>query len=730
MFSPAISPHDGKVMMINCDMSAAYITLDDGLNWRMIHCSQLHSTTVCRPAFHPDGKTIFAASGGEGLKVSHDLGVHFEPTGGNLPHDLFGEIAIDPGSPEHMLVGTAKKGKGGGGGGEVWLSVDGGKAWKKCNGPAGRAVGFHFDQTSGHRTWFAATEEGIWRSDDGGNTWAAKDAGLPWKVVKAFSGGSDAVSGKVMLYCSIEGRDEGGKYGGGVYRSSDRGQTWQSAMVPPINMDTGPADEFVKKRDDKKGIAGACQYPRVLTTDGKPMTVWAFNLNTGIRPPHHSAAYRSDDGGKTWRVTFIPDPRFEGCNTEISYMTASDGQFYQGRSETIAIDPHNPDHVLQGEGGEIYITDDGGKKWACRHMTLTGAKDPKDPNASWLCTGPVVTSTWNFYVDPFEPNRRYICYTDIGFARSVDAGKSWKWWGLEGRPKWHNSCFELAFDPKTPGKIWGAFSNVHDIPNNNIISGHHKDNGPGGIFVSTDFTVTWQISNNGLPEAACTSVVVDPKSPPGARTLYCSIFNNGVYKSIDDGKNWKLASQGLGSPEDMRACRLQLHADGTLFVLITAKLSEGGGYVAHGPGIYKSTDGAASWELVNKSEPFLWPKDFSVDAKDSRHIVVGTANAGKTEGGLWSTTDGGATWTKLAQKGPETFGGYFSPFNAGWIYMTLTEGAPGCGLWLSKDSGHTWSAMNGLPFRNAQRVAFDPADPSVIYVTTFGGSVWRGPASE
>ncbi len=62
--------------------------------------------------------------------------------------------------------------------------------------------------------------------------------------------------------------------------------------------------------------------------------------------------------------------------------------------------------------------------------------------------------------------------------------------------------------------------------------------------------------------------------------------------------------------------------------------------------------------------------------------------------------------------------------------MTLTEDAPGAGLWLSKDNGATWSAMNGLPFANAQRIAFDPADDSVIYVTTFGGSVWRGPASD
>ena len=62
--------------------------------------------------------------------------------------------------------------------------------------------------------------------------------------------------------------------------------------------------------------------------------------------------------------------------------------------------------------------------------------------------------------------------------------------------------------------------------------------------------------------------------------------------------------------------------------------------------------------------------------------------------------------------------------------MTLTEGAPGAGLWLSKDDGTTWRAMNGLPFSNAMQVIVDPSDPDTIYVTTFGGSVWRGPAAE
>ena len=76
----------------------------------------------------------------------------------------------------------------------------------------------------------------------------------------------------------------------------------------------------------------------------------------------------------------------------------------------------------------------------------------------------------------------------------------------------------------------------------------------------------------------------------------------------------------------------------------------------------------------------------------------------------------------------QTFGGYFHPKHEGWIYMTLTEDAPGAGLWLSRDNGKTWRAFDELPFSNIQRVEFDPANDTVIRVTTFGGSVWRGPA--
>jgi photosystem II stability/assembly factor-like uncharacterized protein len=709
MFAPAISPIDPDVMILNCDMSGVYLTKDGGRHWTMIDQSQLRSSTHCRPAFHPTNpRIIFASQDGLGMKISPDAGEHWELITGT-PRDLRGEIAIDPGDPNRMLAGSSQ---------HVAISTDGGKIWRECQGPRGVTVAFHFDQTSAadRRVCFAATSEGIWRSDDSGRTWSPKINGLPSHEVRSFCGGSRASDKKMVLYCALPTKLEGGKLVGGVFRSTDRGESWQSAMGTGINTDTKAADEWA--------MGPIAQYLWVLTTNKDPDRVYAFNTNTGVYPPHHTAAFRSDDAGKSWRATFFPDPRFNECNAEPDFMTQADGQFYQGPAFGVAIAPTDPDRVIQLTD-KAFVTADGGKSWRCANAERASS-NRADP--AWICNGLVVTSTWNYHIDPFDRLRHYIAYTDIGFARSLDAGKTWRWWGSKSRPPWRNTCYELAFDPKIPGKIWGAFSDVHDIPNGNIIHGSHRANLKGGICISTDHGASWKVANQGVPEAAALSVVVDPRSSPERRTLYASIFEHGVFKSTDGGKSWNRTSDGLGSPINMRVCRLQLHRDGSLFVLITGK-KQNNAFVREGAGLYRSGDGGGHWKLITASRPLHWAKDFAVDPADPKVILIGAADAQDDQAGLWRTSDGGAHWTRLARKGSEHFGGYFHPTKKGWIYMSLTEGAPGAGLWLSNDNGKNWMPMH-LPFANAQRVAFDPQDPDTIYVTTFGGSAWKGPAAE
>ena len=241
---------------------------------------------------------------------------------------------------------------------------------------------------------------------------------------------------------------ENGAFQGGVYRSRDRGESWERAMGRGINTETRKADQWA--------YGPIAQYQQVLTTDTKPLTVYVANTSTGFHPPHHDTVYRSDDGGETWRDTYFMDPRFERYNVAPNYVTASTGQSWKGGEAPfgVAICNTDPERVILVRS-QCYVTHDGGDTWFNGHTYPAPGQTPK-PGCAWVCNGLVVTTTWHYYFDPFDANRRYIAYTDIGMARSLDGGETWIWWDKQSWAPWRNTCYEIAFDPETPGKMWGV----------------------------------------------------------------------------------------------------------------------------------------------------------------------------------------------------------------------------------------------------------------------------------
>ncbi|MCA8913168.1 MAG: hypothetical protein KDB82_15820, partial [Planctomycetes bacterium] len=264
--------------------------------------------------------------------------------------------------------------------------------------------------------------------------------------------------------------------------------------------------------------------------------------------------------------------------------------------------------------------------------------------------------------------------------------------------------------------------------NDNIISGRHNGKGPGGVCVSDDYGEHWTVCK-GLPEAPCTSIirVPLPKDPTARRpklvwTLVTTVFEQGVYASSDDGESWNKLGE-IGTDANRRVYRVIADKIGRLFTLVTAK-RDGGNWDESAPGLYRWD--ADKWTRVCDS--LRWPKDFAVDPEDGDHILIGAADAGGPEqGGLWETRDGGKNWKRILREGSQHFSAAFSPHHKGWIYASLCEGSNGAALWLSKDGGKKWEPFETLPFRNIQRIEFDPDDEDEVIVTTFGGSVWRGP---
>ena len=203
--------------------------------------------------------------------ISRDQGETWSALG-NVPGRLAGEIHIDPGNPNNVLVGTEEG---------VFLSKNGGGGFSQCRGVAGTAIAFHVDQTSPPetRTIFAATSRGVWRSTDGGETWQEKTDGLPSREILSFSGGSNRDQKLCIIYCSVPGRNENGSYAGGIYRSLDKGDRWESAMGAGINKDIRSADQYAEGQ--------VAQYPYVFSSNRNPRVVIGMNRSTGFWPPHN-----------------------------------------------------------------------------------------------------------------------------------------------------------------------------------------------------------------------------------------------------------------------------------------------------------------------------------------------------------------------------------------------------------------------------------------------------------
>jgi len=738
LFNPVVSPHDAKMMMVESDMGGRYISRDGGRMWKMIHFQQLGAACRgARPLFHPTrGGVIYALRGfsANTIHTSSDNGRTWTawPRDRQPGTGVILRFLVDPARPQRLYIGTA--------GGKVMYTDDEGGTWRAAGGVTGAVDRFVIDRSGGKdkRALLVATSAGVFRSEDGGATFARRVKGLPeGKALAAFAGGCDGK--RTVLYAAVPCWLEKGKLRGGVYASGDGASTWRRVMNPKIDVTTERSSRWASDLP---------QYSHLVCSDADPMRAYAYCRGTSYFPPNHSTIYRTDDAGASWRAVFFVDPRFKQHNVGWDWMTSYMRQSWVGRPIDMEISDTDGDVVMRSDGMFLFFTRNGGRSWMPGHAVLAAAAKT-DRQRVWLNNGLVNTTTWHYYVDPHRPRIHYIAYTDIGFARSADGGRTWRWWGPGGGPStvgedqpndfpipraWINTCYELAFDPDVPGRIWGAFSGHHDIPNENSIwRGTGKSGHKGGLAVSGDFGRTWKALRQGLPEKPALSVVLDPKSPRTSRTLYAAIYDHGVYKTTDGGAGWTKMSEGLGHPENMRICRLVLHPDGTLFGLITG-MRKGARepFKTEGVGLYRRAPAEGRWERVNASRPLLYPKDFGVDPADSRHILIGACDTPQTRtGGLWRTRDGGKTWKRVLRKRRTHFGAYFHPKRDGWIYATCCgwTPAPEGSLFLSTDDGKTWRGFDGLPFAQINRVDFDPHDPSVIYVTTFGGSVWKGPAA-
>lgn len=681
MFTPMACPTDPDFLLLSCDMSGAYRSLDGGKRWELIPCSEISNSIGCYPLFLRDA--ILWVSGST-LKISRDRAATWQTV--VQPSPWSGGIklmaALEPeGQPATWFVATPAG---------VWRSADEGRTWERTIEGDTRALA-----AVGSRVYAACDNKKTVVSADGGKTWQEITAPqIKDHQVFGLAGSADA-DGNVCLYASA--------WDVGILKSLDEGRTWQ------VLLDKYDDQNVFMVPSGQTHIAYMAQSGR-----GWCRRIW-----------------RTRNQGLSWEECFFMTG--PNANVERSWVQTQLSWGYYITPNGFGMCAGDPNIALVSTQGDLYITRDGANTWQqIMNQPVEVTEDGKQVRG-YRSIGCEVTTCMRYLIHPTEPQRRYILHADIGLSRSPDGGATWIP-SASGSP-WGNTFYHVVFDPDVPGRMYAAASSRHDIPNWTHISPNTPQH-QGGVVVSDDYGKRWRVLGTGLPKLPCTWVCLDPKSPAGDRTLYAALYEGGVYKSTDDGKTWLPRSQGLGYPGNLHAFMLQLHpVTGDLYCSITANRIQEGNRATFPVvgGLWKSTDGAETWTDITASLKLHWPNSFVVHPTDPNTIYLTAATIpGGPEGGVYKTTDGGASWERLLRD--EDFARTGPPGYVHAMYVNLDPGNPdrvyvgtiGHGLWLSPDAGKTWQRFSKFPFGPVCNVTFSPQEPGIIYVGTYGGGVFRG----
>jgi len=549
--------------------------------------------------------------------------------------------------------------------GGVWVSGDGGANWKQVDGGACGGIAVLLDGTV-----FAAAGSRLFRWRAG----LSEPAPVPTEgvsgAITALAAGGSADAHTIHVVVS-----------GAVHTSNDSGKTW--------------------RRTHSSGVADV---------------VMAVNQHAVAYCNDRTRIFITKDGGSTWTSCFDMN-----SNVDRSWVQTESRWGYYIVKNGLSVCGSNPGLVVMSTQGDIYLSTDFGGQWR-QIMNQRVGNAPSGPGGRYRSIGLEVTTTWDYIFHPADPNRHYICYSDIGFAYSVDRGATWSH-GNRGCP-WGNTFYGLVFDPFEPNRIYVACSGIHDIPQWTYCGANY---GPGGVCLSEDHGVTWKPIISGLPQRfpAC-GIAVDPRSKPGAVILYVTMYGDGVYKSVDSGKTWT-KKPGVGRPGNYHVYQVRTHQKtGNVYVNVGANRS--GMTFSPNGGLWMSSDGGDSWTEITTTISLGWPNGFAVhpDNADIIYLVAGTYPRG-AHGGVYKTIDGGRSWRHIltdADIGGFVHGMFVElhPDDPNVVYFGGTRG-----LWASPDAGASWRLIDEIPFGNIHRVRIDPNDKKTMYVTGFGGGVWRGP---
>lgn len=470
-----------------------------GLEWRSVGPVIQGGRVVDVESVPGEPYTFYVAYASGGLWRTNNNGVTFEPLFDDQPTIIMGDIAVDPSRPQTVWVGTGEhnSSRSSYGGMGVFRSDDGGDTWRHMGlGDSDRVGRILVDPRDSNlvyvvvlgRLYTQGGERGVYRTTDGGRTWTQVLAG------EGFTGFIDLVmdpSNPDILYAAAWERSrrpwnfvEGGP-GSGIYKSTDGGANW-------TRLSGGfPAGDHV-------GRIGLALAP------SRPQTLYAVLDNQEVLPEElwdlGDGAVTAKRLRKMTKEEFLEqDPEeiedfIRGSDLDTSLDAEKLIEMVENDEVTIQdlldeLDDANQSLFLTDiRGIEIWRSDDGGSSWRRTH------EEPVHQ----------VVYTYGYYfgqirVAPDNPDRIYV--VGVPLITSKDGGKTFE--AIDGRDV-HGDHHALWVDPNFP---------------NRVITGND-----GGIDITYDGGKSW-VKLDAQPLGQFYAITVDMAKP---YNIYGGLQDNGV----------------------------------------------------------------------------------------------------------------------------------------------------------------------------------------------------------
>ncbi len=565
-----------------------YKSTDGGKTWTHIGLNETqHIAKVLVHPRNPD--LVYVAALGHAYGPNSDRGVYRSSDGGKTWEKVLYkdektgaiDLVFDPHNPNVMFAAmyqvqrTPWSMESGGAGSGLYKSTDGGAIWKRLEGkgmPSGilGRIGVSVSGADSNRVYalIEAKEGGLFRSDDGGDTWTKVNddqrmTQRAWYFTHIFA---DPKNEDTLYILNT-----------GMFRSTDGGKSLTLLPVPHGDHHGLWIDPINPQRMINGNDGGA-----TITVDGGK--TWSTQYNQPTAQFYHVAtdnrflyyvygaqqdnstvgiASSSDDGyigrqhwydvGGGESGYIVPDPRdadvvyagsgggyltrFDKRTQQEQDITvwpmdssghgAGDMKYRLGWTEPIALSPHNPD-VLYTAAQVVFKSTDHGVSWTVISPDLTRNDKGKQESSG----GPITkdNTTVEYYDTVFtlaeSPVQKDLLWagSDDGLIHvSRDGGKNWTNVTPKGMPEWSLVSL-IEASPHEAGAAYAA------------VDTHKLDDLKPYLYKTTDYGKTWTKITNGIPDGAYTHAV---REDPKQKGLLYAGTEKGVYVSFDGGAHWQ-----------------------------------------------------------------------------------------------------------------------------------------------------------------------------------------------